>query len=77
MRRCTKLGVETSLETPSGGEGFSATDNDHMAIYKDSKGDIVVTRTWRQFRTVAFVPVGTITEVYTYRFKPYVVRIKK
>ena len=65
IRTCTGGAIEGIWETPGGGEGFSAINHYHYVLHKDPSGDIVARQTSRQSRTVAHIPVGTITEAYT------------
>ena len=73
-RRCEGNFIETFTKKKGGGEGFSSTINIQTTIRKDQDGSIVAIETWTQSKTVASIPIGSDTQTFTYRFKPWVPR---
>lgn len=54
-----------------GGEGFSSTISYHFILRKEPSGSILVVHEERESRRVAFIPTGSSTKTFTFRFKPF------
>lgn len=68
-RKCNGSVIETFTRKKGGGEGFSSTIYINTVIRKDDDGSIVATETWTESKTVAFIPIGSEKQTFTYRFK--------